>query len=39
MIRGVDYWLVTRLECTALLAGSLFCGAIALFWVGRRKPY
>jgi hypothetical protein len=39
VIHGADYWLVTRLECAVLLAGSLFCGAIALFWVGRRKPY
>jgi hypothetical protein len=39
IIHGADYWLVTTMECAALLAGSLFCGAIALFWVGRRKPY
>ena len=39
VIHGADYWLVTRMECAAILAGSLVCGAIALFWVGRRKPY
>jgi hypothetical protein len=39
VIHGSQYWLVATLECATLLAGSLFCGAIALLWVGRRKPY
>jgi hypothetical protein len=39
VIHGDQYWLVITLECGFLLAGSLFCGAIALLWVGRRKPY
>jgi len=39
VIHGNQYWLVATIECAALLAGSLFCGAVALIWVGRRKPY
>ncbi len=38
-ILGSQYWLVVGLESGILLAGSLFCGAIALAWVGRRRPY
>jgi hypothetical protein len=39
VIPGSWYWSVTVLESALLLAGSLFCAAIALFWVDRRRPY
>ncbi|MGA3058351.1 MAG: ABC transporter permease subunit [Candidatus Limnocylindrales bacterium] len=39
VIHGDQYWLVAAVQNAVLLAGSLFCAAIALMWVGRRKPY
>jgi hypothetical protein len=38
-IPGNCYWPIVALESGILLAGSMFCGAVALFWVGRRRPY
>jgi hypothetical protein len=37
--RGDQYWLVIAYESAILFAGSLFCAAVALFWVSRRRPY
>jgi hypothetical protein len=39
VIHGDRYWGVVALEGAALLAGSIFCAAVALFWVNRRRPY
>jgi hypothetical protein len=39
VIHGDQYWAVVARECAIMLLGSLCCGAIALFWVGRRRPY
>jgi len=36
---GNQYWPVVGFECGILFVGSLFCGAVALFWVDRRRPY
>ena len=38
-IPGSGYWPIVALGSAILLAGSLFCGAVALVWVGRRRPY
>jgi hypothetical protein len=38
-LHGTQYWPVVALESAILFAGSLFCGAVALFWVDRRRPY
>jgi hypothetical protein len=38
-IPGSGYWPIVILESGILVAGSMFCGAVALFWVGRRRPY
>jgi hypothetical protein len=37
--RGDQYWPVIAYESAILFAGSLFCAGVALFWVGRRRPY
>jgi ABC-2 family transporter protein len=39
VIPGSQYWLVTALESGLLLLGALFCAAIAMFRVERRRPY
>jgi hypothetical protein len=39
VIPGSQYWPITALESGLLLLGALFCGAIALFRVDRRRPY
>jgi hypothetical protein len=39
VIHGDRYWPIVALESAALLAGAAFCAAVALFWVGRRRPY
>lgn len=39
VIHGDQYWFVAAMENAVLLAGAFFCGAVALIWVGRRKPY
>jgi ABC-type transport system involved in multi-copper enzyme maturation permease subunit len=39
VIPGTWYWRVVALESGMLLAGSVFCGAIAFTWVDRRRPY
>jgi hypothetical protein len=36
---GNQYWPVVALESAILFAGSLLCGAAALFWVDKRRPY
>jgi hypothetical protein len=36
---GNMYWPVVAAESGILFLGSLFCGAIALVWVQRRRPY
>ena len=38
-VPGSQYWPVVALESGFLLAGSLFCAAVALVWVDRRRPY
>jgi hypothetical protein len=37
--RADRYWPVVAVECAILLLGALLCAAIALFRVGRRRPY
>jgi hypothetical protein len=39
LISGSQYWPVVALESGILLLGSLICGAVALIWVDRRRPY
>jgi hypothetical protein len=39
VIHGDQYWLVVVVENAVLLAGSLFCAAVALVWIERRRPY
>lgn len=39
VIPGSQYWIITAFESGMLLLGALFCGAIALFRVDRRRPY
>ncbi len=39
VIPGSWYWPIVAAESAMLLAGSLFCAAIALIWVDRRRPY
>jgi hypothetical protein len=39
VIPGSWYWQTVALESGLLLVGSLFCGAVALIWVDRRRPY
>lgn len=39
VIHGDRYWPIVALESGILLLGSLFCGAVALIWVDRRRPY
>ncbi len=39
VIHGDRYWPIVALESGILLAGSLLCGAVALVWVDRRRPY
>lgn len=39
VITGDKYWQVVALESAIMLAGSAALAAIALFWVGRRRPY
>jgi hypothetical protein len=39
VIPGKQYWPVVAFESGILLLGSLFCAAIALIWVDRRRPY
>ena len=39
VIHGDRYWPVVALESGILLLGSLLWGAVALFWVDRRRPY
>jgi ABC-type transport system involved in multi-copper enzyme maturation permease subunit len=36
---GSMYWPVVVFESGFLFAGALFCGAVALLWVERRRPY
>jgi hypothetical protein len=36
---GSMYWPVVAFESGLLFAGALFCGAVALVWVERRRPY
>ena len=38
-LHGSQYWPVVALESGILFAGSLLFGAVALFWVDRRRPY
>ncbi|HEX7498136.1 MAG TPA: hypothetical protein VF344_06715 [Candidatus Limnocylindrales bacterium] len=38
-LHGDRYWPVVALESGILLLGSLLCGAVALVWVDRRRPY
>jgi hypothetical protein len=38
-LHGNQYWPVVALESAILFAGALLCGAVALFWVDRRRPY
>lgn len=33
------YWPIVAYESGILFAGSIFCAGVALFWVGRRRPY
>ena len=33
------YWPIVAVNGGILLAGSLFCVGVGLFWVGRRRPY
>ena len=39
LIAASNYWPIVALELGILLLGSLACGAIALVWVDRRRPY
>ncbi len=39
VIHGDRYWPIVALESGILLLGSLLCGAVALVWVDRRRPY
>jgi hypothetical protein len=39
VVTGDKYWQVVALESAVMLAGSAVFGALALFWVGRRRPY
>ncbi len=39
LIHGDGYWPIVALESGILLAGALLCGAVALAWVDRRRPY
>jgi hypothetical protein len=39
VIPGDRYWSVVGLESAGLFLGAMFCGAVALFWVDRRRPY
>jgi hypothetical protein len=39
VIHGDQYWPIVALESVIPLLGSLFCGAVALVWVDRRRPY
>jgi len=39
VVTGDNYWRVVALESAIMLAGSAALGALALFWVGRRRPY
>ncbi len=39
VVTGDHYWQVVALESAIMLAGSAALGALALFWVGRRRPY
>ena len=39
VVTGDKYWQVVALESAVMLAGSAALGALALFWVGRRRPY
>jgi ABC-type transport system involved in multi-copper enzyme maturation permease subunit len=39
VIHGDRYWPIVALESGILFAGSLVFGAVALFWVDRRRPY
>jgi hypothetical protein len=38
-LHGTQYWPVVALESGILFAGALVCGAVALFWVDKRRPY
>lgn len=39
MIPGKQLWPISAIESAVLLLGTLLCSAIALAWVGRRRPY
>jgi hypothetical protein len=39
MIPGKQLWPISAIESGFLLLGTLLCSAIALVWVGRRRPY
>ncbi len=39
VVTGDNYWRVMALESAIMLAGSAALGALALFWIGRRRPY
>jgi hypothetical protein len=39
VIPGSQYWPITALESGMLLLGALFCAAVAMFRVERRRPY
>jgi hypothetical protein len=36
---GNMYWPIVAIESAILFLGSLLCGAVALVWVERRRPY
>jgi ABC-type transport system involved in multi-copper enzyme maturation permease subunit len=39
VIPGNQYWPVVALESAVLFVGAVFCAAVALVWVERRRPY
>jgi hypothetical protein len=39
VIHGDRYWQIVALESPVLLGGAIVFSGVALFWVGRRRPY